>query len=91
MSGAESGLNERWTYSFRAVPGAVPRAQLRSTLTYTLMPRLRVGVEVNPRSEKEKVNPLLNWLAVTEGRKRPAITRLVAKDLSQATGLPVAP
>jgi len=108
VSGAESGLNERWTYSFRAVPGAVPRAQLRTTLTYTLIPRLRVGVEVNPRSGKEKVNPLLNWLAVTEGRKRPAVMfgtssdrigtptgqsfyATVAKDLSQATGLPVAP
>jgi len=73
VSGAESDLNERWTLSMRGIPGAVPRAQLRSTLTYALKPRLRAGIEVNPRSGKEKVNPLLNWLAVTEGANRPAV------------------
>lgn len=108
MSGAESELNERWTLSIRGIPGSVPRAQLRTTLTYALMPRLRAGIEVNPRSGREKANPLVNWLAVTETRKRPAIMLgtssdrigtptgqsfylTAAKDLSTATGLPVAP
>lgn len=108
MSGADSNSMGRWAFSLRGIPGAVPRAQLRSTLTYSIVPRLRVGVEANPRSTEEKVNPLVNWLAVTEGRKRPAVMfgtssdRIgtptgqsfyvtVAKDIHEATGLPIAP
>jgi hypothetical protein len=73
VSGAGEGQKERWTYSFRAIPGAVPRAQLRNTLTYSPAPQLRVGLEVNPRSQKEKVNPLVNWLPITEGARRPSV------------------
>jgi hypothetical protein len=73
VSGAESGQNERWVFSFRAIPGEVPRAQLRTTLTYAIVPRLRVGIEVNPRSTEERANPLVNWLAIPEGKNRPAV------------------
>jgi hypothetical protein len=55
------------------IPGAVRRAQLRTTLTYRLTPRLQAGIEVNPRSTEEKANPLVNWLAVPEGKSRPAV------------------
>jgi hypothetical protein len=52
----------------------IPRAELRSTLTYRLLPRLQVGVEVNPRAEHAaKAGPLVNLLAVTETANRPAV------------------
>ena len=73
MSGAENSNASRFAFSARAIPGAVRRAQLRTTLTYRLTPRLQAGVEVNPRSTEEKANPLMNWLAVPEGTNRPAI------------------
>lgn len=55
------------------IPGAVRRAQLRTTLTFRITPRLQTGIEFNPRSTEEKVNPLLNWLAVPEGKNTPAV------------------
>lgn len=73
MSGAEGSNANRWTFSTRVIPGAVRRAQTRSTLTYRLLPRLQAGVEINPRSTEEKANPLVNWLAVPEGVNRPAL------------------
>jgi hypothetical protein len=51
----------------------VPRAQVRTTLTYRLTSRLQGGVEFNPRSTEEKANPLMNWLAVPETTKTPAL------------------
>ena len=47
------------------------RAKWRNTLTYRVLPRLMIGVEYNPLADD--VNPLVNWLAVTETRKRPAL------------------
>ena len=73
MSGAE-GSNERpFAFSARFIPGGVRRAQVRSTLTYRLTPRLQAGIEMNPRSTKERANPLVNWLAVPEGQNTPAV------------------
>jgi hypothetical protein len=46
---------------------------LRTTLTFRLTPRLQAGIEINPRSTEEKANPLVNWLAVPEGKNTPAI------------------
>jgi hypothetical protein len=46
---------------------------VRTTLTYRFTPRLQAGVEVNPRSTEEKVNPLMNWLVVPEGTRTPAV------------------
>src|SRR5215510_5835642 len=59
----------------RVIPGAVPRASVRTTLTYRLHPRLTAGIEVNPRADNAdgKVSPLLNWLALPETKRRPAM------------------
>ena len=46
---------------------------MRSTLTYRITPRLQVGVEFNPRSTWERANSLVNWLAIREGLKTPAV------------------
>ena len=75
MSGAGNTSSEKWTFGMRVIPGAVPRAQLRTTLTYRVHPRLTAGVEVNPLADEAAgtVSPLVNWLAVTETKKRPAL------------------
>lgn len=75
MSGAGNTDKEKWTFSFRAIPNVVPRAQLRTTLAYRLHPRLTAGVEFNPRAEEpgDRVNPLVNWVALSETEKRPAL------------------
>ena len=73
MSGAENETGNRWTLGGRVIPGAVRRAQLRTTLSYRIAPRLQAGVEINPRSTEEKANPLVNWLALPETRNRPAV------------------
>lgn len=75
MSGAGNEDQEKWTFGLRVIPGVVPRASVRTTLTYRLHPRLTAGIEVNPRADQTggRVSPLLNWLAVTETEKRPAL------------------
>lgn len=75
MSGAGNENKEKWTFGLRVIPGTVPRASLRTTITYRLHPRVTAGVEINPRSEKTGglVSPLFNWLAVTETERRPAL------------------
>lgn len=75
MSGAENESADKWTFSTRVIPGVVPRAQWRTTLTYRLHPRLNAGIEVNPRADVAggRVSPLANWVAVTEKENRPAL------------------
>ena len=75
MSGAENTDSEKWTYSLRMIPNVVPRAQIRTTLTYRLHPRLTTGIEFNPRAAEpgDRVNPLVNWVAMTETLQRPAL------------------
>lgn len=74
MSGAGTTDQYRWTYGIRVIPGVVPRAQFRNTLTYRFHPRLTAGVEVNPRAEgNAKINPIANLLVLTENSKRPAL------------------
>ncbi len=75
MSGAENDSQEKWTFGLRVIPGAVARASLRSTMTYRLHPRLTAGIEVNPRAEETAgvVSPLVNWLAIAETARRPAV------------------
>lgn len=75
MSGAENTDREKWTFGVRGIPGVIPRAQVRTTLTYRLHPKLTVGVEFNPRAEEpgDKVNPLVNWVVAPETEKRPAM------------------
>ena len=90
----------------RWIPEQVRRAQLRSTLTYRVVPRLSLGVEYNPRVDE--VGPLANLVALTEGKRRPAVIfgtssdRIgtpdgqayfvtASKDLESVNGWPLAP
>ncbi|MFN9742750.1 MAG: hypothetical protein ACK562_11675 [Acidobacteriota bacterium] len=75
MSGAANADKEKWTFGLRLIPGAIPRASLRTTLTYRLDPRLTAGIEVNPRADSTggRISPLLNWLALPETKSRPAV------------------
>ncbi len=101
MSGAENNNQNRFTFSSRVIPGAVRRAQLRTTLTYRLTPRLQ-------RATEEKANPLVNWLALPETKSTPAIIMGTSSDrigtpggqsfyatastnLKRETRLPIAP
>lgn len=34
---------------------------------------MSAGVEINPLSDEEKVNPIANWVALTETENRPAV------------------
>lgn len=71
MSGAALGDSDRWTYGVRVIPDILNRARWRNTLTYRPFSRLTVGVEYNPLARD--VRPLVNFLAVTEGERRPAV------------------
>lgn len=48
-------------------------ARIRSTLTYRITPRFQAGVEFNPLPTRERVNPVVNWLAIPEGSKTPDV------------------
>lgn len=86
MSGAEASDRKRFTFSTRVIPGTVRRAQVRSTLTYRITPRLQAGIEVNPRSTEEWANPLVNWLAIPEGPKTPAVILGTSSDYIGSPG-----
>jgi hypothetical protein len=75
VSGAENTSKEKWIFGIRVIPGTVPRASVRTILTYRLHPRLTAGVEVNPRADEAggRISPLLNWLAFPETERRPAL------------------
>ena len=55
----------------RWVDTELERPRWRSTLSYSLHPRLQVGVEVNP--DADEVGPLLTWFLLTEGDRKPAL------------------
>ena len=71
MSGAANQSDDKWTFGIRALRNQIPRASLRTTLTYRIHPRLSLGVEYNPRADD--VGLLANLVAVTETEKRPAL------------------
>jgi hypothetical protein len=71
VSGAENKSQDKWTFGVRALSNQIPRASLRTTLTYRLHPRLSLGVEYNPRADD--VGLLANFVAVTETERRPAL------------------
>ena len=71
MSGAENTDAHKWTFGIRALSNQIPRASVRTTLTYRLHPRLSMGVEYNPRADD--VGLLANFVAMTETTKRPAL------------------
>jgi hypothetical protein len=71
VSGAENQSADKWTFGVRALSNQIPRASLRTTLTYRLHPRLSLGVEYNPRADD--VGLLANFVAVTETERRPSL------------------
>jgi hypothetical protein len=99
-------MEERWTWSARAIDDQIPRAGFRTTLTFRFLPTLTAGIEYNPRADK--VSPLLNWLVLQETARSPAIIfgtssdrigtpsgqsfyLTASKNLKKETGLPIAP
>jgi hypothetical protein len=106
VSGAGNEGPYKWTFGIRALSNQIPRASLRTTLTYRLHPRLSLGVEYNPRADD--VGLLANLVAITETERRPAlifgtssdrigtpsgrsIYATVSKNLHHAVRLPIAP
>ena len=106
MSGTGNESGYKWTLGVRLLTNQIPRAAVRTTLTYQLHPRLQVGVEYNPRAGE--FAPLANLVILTETQQRPAVMigtstdrigtpsgqaffATVSKNLKRATGLPIAP
>ena len=106
MSGAGNQTSYKWTLGIRLLTNQIPRAAVRTTLTYQLHSRLQVGVEYNPRAGE--FAPLVNLLILTETKRRPALMfgtstdrigtpsgqaffATFSKNLKEATGLPIAP
>ena len=105
MSGATNESPDKWTFGIRALSNQIPRASLRTTITYRVHPRLSLGVEYNPRASDFGL--LANLVAITETEHRPAlifgtssdrigtphgrsIYGTVSKDLSNVMKLPIA-
>lgn len=106
MSGVGNESGYKWTLGVRLLTNQIPRAAVRTTLTYQLHPRLQVGIEYNPRAGE--FAPLMNVVILTETKRRPALMfgtstdrigtpsgqaffATVSKNLKGATGLPIAP
>jgi hypothetical protein len=106
VSGAGFQNEHKWTWGLRLLSNQIPRAAIRTTLTYRFHPRLTAGIEFNPRADE--VAPIANLLVLTETKRRPALMlgtssdRIgtpsgqsfyapVSKNLRRATGLPIAP
>jgi hypothetical protein len=106
VSGAGNHSQYRWTWGLRLLSNQIPRAAIRTTLTYRFHPRFTAGVEYNPKAHE--VAPIANLLILTETAKRPAwmigtstdrigtpsghaFYTTLSKNLSEVTGLPIAP
>ena len=106
MSGAGYQSSDRWTWGLRLLSNQIPRAAVRTTLTYKFHHRLTAGIEFNPRADE--VAPIVNFLVLTETARRPALMvgtstdrigtpsghafyATLSKNLREATGLPIAP
>jgi len=106
VSGATNQSSHKWALGVRVLSNQIPRASVRTTLTYQLHPRVSLGVEYNPRADD--VGLLANVVAITENRYRPAVIfgtssdrigtpsgRSIyvtfSKDVSELVNLPVAP
>jgi len=106
VSGAGNHTPYRWTLGVRLLTNQIPRAAVRTTLTYQFHPRLQLGIEYNPRAHE--IKPLANFMIVTETANRPAVMLgtstdrigtphgqafyvTVSKSLKDGTGLPLAP
>jgi hypothetical protein len=60
------------------VDDQIDRASQRLTLTYRVIPRLSLGVEVNPKADE--VGPLLNLVVLNETEKKPAVLFGISSD-----------
>jgi len=106
VSGAGIDSQHRWTLGVRLLTNQVPRAAVRTTLTYRFHSRLQMGIEYNPRVGE--FAPLANLLVLTESKRRPAVMlgtstdrigtpsgqaffATVSKNLRRETGLPLSP
>ena len=106
MSGASNDSEHKWTLGVRLLTNQIPRAAVRTTLTYRIHPRFQLGFEYNPRVGE--FAPLANILVITETRRRPALMlgtstdristpsgqsffATFSKNLRRETGLPIAP
>ncbi|HEV2884493.1 MAG TPA: hypothetical protein VGW36_06515 [Pyrinomonadaceae bacterium] len=106
MSGAGHDIQHRWTFGVRLLTNQIPRAAVRTTLTYKFHPRVQAGVEYNPRADE--VGVIANVLLLSETRRRPALMigtstdrigtpsgqsfyATFSKNLQRETGLPIAP
>jgi hypothetical protein len=106
VSGAEDEIQYRWTAGVRVINNQIPRASVRTTLTYKFFKGLTAGVEYNPRVGE--VNLIANWVVVPETKHRPAVIlgtsserigteegqsfyATVSKNLKRETHLPIAP
>lgn len=106
MSGAANDSKHKWTLGVRLLANQIPRAAVRTTLTYRFHPRLQLGIEYNPRAGE--FAPLANLLVLTETNRRPALMlgtstdrigtpsgqsffATLSKNLRRETGLPIAP
>ena len=106
MSGAGHDIKYRWTLGVRLLTNQIPRAAVRTTLTYKFHPRIQAGIEYNSRASE--VAPLANILLLTETEKRPALMigtstdrigtpsgqsfyATLSKSLHRETTLPIAP
>jgi hypothetical protein len=105
VSGATNESPDKWTFGIRALSNQIPRASLRTTLTYRFHPRFSAGVEYNPRASD--VGLLANVVAITETKYRPALIfgtssdrigtprgrtlyATISKNLSEVVKLPIA-
>jgi hypothetical protein len=106
VSGAGYELGNRWTWGLRLLSNQIPRAAVRTTLTYKFHQRLSAGIEYNPRAHE--VAPLVNVLLLTETARRPALMigtstdrigtpsgqsfyATLSKNLREEIGFPIAP
>ena len=69
MSGAGHDTTHRWTFGLRLLTNQIPRASVRTTLTYRFHERVQAGVEYNPRADE--VGVIANVLLLRETEKRP--------------------
>lgn len=106
MSGAGHDITHRWTFGVRFLTQQIPRASVRTTLTYRFHERIQAGVEYNPRVDE--VGVIANVLLLKETETRPALMvgtstdrigtpsgqsfyATLSKNLRRQTGLPIAP
>jgi hypothetical protein len=106
VSGAAHDTKQRWTFGVRLLANQIPRASVRTTLTYRFHPRFQAGIEYNPRVDE--VGVIANLLILTETERRPALMigtstdrigtpsgqsfyATFSKNLRRDTGLPIAP